>query len=134
MQTKKKEQNKIQEKNKIRHRTKQRQTKLIINNVKVVSTLQKLTIKGAATKQGQALDVGEGRKRGSHSSSCHSFGISFAPLVVETLADTAAVKQWRLLNLLVAFEARDLACLHQRLQATDEPELVMKCCQKNNLI
>ena len=54
-------------------------------DVTVISPLQKLTVKGAATTQGHALDVGEGRKRASHSSSCHSSGISFVPLVVETL-------------------------------------------------
>ena len=54
-------------------------------DVSVILPLQSLTIRGAATTQGHALDVGEGRKRASHSSSCHSAGISFVPLLVETL-------------------------------------------------
>ena len=54
-------------------------------DVTVISTLQKTTIQGAAVRQGFALGVGEERKRASHSSSCHSAGISFVPLVVETL-------------------------------------------------
>ena len=54
-------------------------------DVTVISPLQKLTIKGAATTQGHALGVGEERKRASHSSTCYSAGISFVPLVVETL-------------------------------------------------
>ena len=54
-------------------------------DVTVISPLQKLTLQGAATTQGHALVIGEERKLALHSSACHSAGISFFPLVAESL-------------------------------------------------
>ena len=54
-------------------------------DVTVISTTQQLTLQGAASTRGYALAVGEERKRASHSEACHSVGVSFIPLVVESL-------------------------------------------------
>ena len=54
-------------------------------DVTVISTLQQLTVNEAATTQGHALSVGEERKRAAHNESCHTAGVSFVPLVVESL-------------------------------------------------
>ena len=54
-------------------------------DVCVISTMQQLTIQGAATVQGHALLVGEERKLAAHADACRAVGISFIPLVVETL-------------------------------------------------
>ena len=51
-------------------------------DVHVISTLQQLTLKEA---QGHALSVGEERTRAAHSEACHAVGITFIPMVVETL-------------------------------------------------
>ena len=51
----------------------------------VTSTLQQLTLQGAASTPGYALAVGEERKRASHAEACRSVGVSFIPLVVESL-------------------------------------------------
>ena len=51
----------------------------------VISTLQQLTLKEAAVTQGHALSVGEERKRAAHSEACHAVGVTFIPMVVETL-------------------------------------------------
>ena len=42
-------------------------------------------MQGHATMRGHALGVGEERKIASHSSTCYTAGISFVPLVMETL-------------------------------------------------
>ena len=52
-------------------------------DVHVISTLQRL--KDAAVTQGHALSVGEERKRAAHSEACHAVGVTFIPMVVETL-------------------------------------------------
>ena len=54
-------------------------------DVHIISTLQQLTLKEAAVTQGHALSVGEERKRAAHSEACHSVGVTFIPMVVETL-------------------------------------------------
>ena len=54
-------------------------------DVHVISTLQQLTLKEAAVTQGHALSVGEERKRAAHSEACHAVGVTFIPMVVETL-------------------------------------------------
>ena len=54
-------------------------------DVHVISTLQQLTLKEAAVTQGYALSVGEERKRAAHSEACHAVGVTFIPMVVETL-------------------------------------------------
>ena len=54
-------------------------------DVSVISTLQQLTVNGASTTQGYALSVGEGRKFAAHAVSCRSVGVSFIPLLVESL-------------------------------------------------
>ena len=52
----------------------------------VISTLQQLTVAvGASTTKGHALSVGEERKRAAHAEACHSVGVSFIPLVIESL-------------------------------------------------
>ena len=54
-------------------------------DVTVISTLQQLTLQGAASVQGHALIVGEERKMAAHAQSCRAVGVSFLPLVMETL-------------------------------------------------
>lgn len=54
-------------------------------DVTVISTLQQLTIHGAASMQGHALRVGEERKIAAHAEACRTVGVSFVPLVVESL-------------------------------------------------
>ena len=54
-------------------------------DVTVISTLQKLTLQGAAITPGHALAVGENRKMTMHASHCQAVGVSFVPLVIESL-------------------------------------------------
>ena len=54
-------------------------------DVTVISTLQRLTLHGAATIQGHTLSVGKERKMTAHFESCRSVGVIFLPLVVELL-------------------------------------------------
>ena len=54
-------------------------------DVTVISTLQQLTIHGAASMQGHDLRVGEERKIAAHAEACRTVGVSFVPLVVESL-------------------------------------------------
>ena len=51
----------------------------------VISTLQQRTLQDAAETQGYALSVGEERKMVAHAASGRAVGISFIPLVVESL-------------------------------------------------
>ena len=53
--------------------------------VTVISPLQQLTLQGAASTQGHALSVGATRKNAAHADPCHDVGVTFIPLVVETL-------------------------------------------------
>ena len=54
-------------------------------DVSVISTLQQLTLSGAANVTGYALSVAEDRKRASHEASCRDVGVSFVPLIFESL-------------------------------------------------
>ena len=54
-------------------------------DVTVVSTLQNRTVAGAASVSGYALSVARERKVAAHSEACQSAGVSFVPMVVETL-------------------------------------------------
>ena len=54
-------------------------------DVTVISTMQQLTRQGASNTPGYALEIGEGRKMAAHAEECREIGISFVPLVVETL-------------------------------------------------
>ena len=54
-------------------------------DVTVVSTLQNRTVAEAASVSGYALSVARERKVVSHSEACQSAGVSFVPMVVETL-------------------------------------------------
>ena len=54
-------------------------------DVTVISPLQQLTMQGAASMQGHALSVGATRKNAAHADPCHDVGVTFIPLVVETL-------------------------------------------------
>ena len=54
-------------------------------DVMVISTLQQQTIAGASTTQGHALSLGEERKMAAHAEVCRSVGVSFNPLVVESI-------------------------------------------------
>ena len=54
-------------------------------DVTVISTMQALTMTGAATTQGHALSVGENKKMATHAEACRSVGVPFVPLVVGSL-------------------------------------------------
>ena len=54
-------------------------------DVSVISTLQQLTVNGASTIQGHALSIGEERKLTVHAAPCRSVGVSFIPMIVESL-------------------------------------------------
>ena len=54
-------------------------------DVTVISTLQSLTVNQASSVQGHALMVGEERKRAAHAEACHAVGVSFVPLVAESI-------------------------------------------------
>ena len=51
--------------------------------VLIISTLQQLTLEGAASTQGHAVSVGKERKMTAHSEACRSVVVIFLPLVVE---------------------------------------------------
>ena len=53
-------------------------------DVTVISTMQ-LTVRGATDTQGHALMVGDERKPMAHEEGCSSVGVSFIPVVAETL-------------------------------------------------
>ena len=48
--------------------------------------MQPATIQGAATTRGHSLLVGEARKLSAHADACNEVGVSFIPIVFETLA------------------------------------------------
>ena len=54
-------------------------------DVTVISTLQQLTLQGAAITLGHALAVGENRKMTMHASHCQAVGVFFVALVIESL-------------------------------------------------
>ena len=51
----------------------------------VISTLQSATYSGAANTQGFALQAGEQRRMPVHNEACQADGVSFIPLVAESL-------------------------------------------------
>ena len=59
-------------------------------DVTVISTMQQATIQGAAVTQGHALLVGEARKLAAHANACQAVGVSFIPVVLETLGGLSA--------------------------------------------
>ena len=63
-------------------------------DVAVTSPMQQLTITQASTSQGYAIKVGEERKQKAHGQACQDAGITFLPLLAETLGgwSTTAVK------------------------------------------
>ena len=54
-------------------------------DITVISTLQSSTLLGATNNQGHALRVGDERKIAAHNKSCRVVGVSFVPMVVESL-------------------------------------------------
>ena len=56
----------------------------------VISTLLQQTIAGVSTTQGHALSVVEDRKMAAHAEVCRSVGVSFTPLVVESIGGWSA--------------------------------------------
>ena len=60
----------------------------------VISPLQRLTIQGVAKNQGHVLVAGDERKRATHSSACHSAGILFVSVLVNSQG-TGAMRQLR---------------------------------------
>lgn len=54
-------------------------------DVTVISTMQPATIQGAAITQGHSLLVGEARKLSAHAGACNEVGVSFIPIVFESL-------------------------------------------------
>jgi hypothetical protein len=54
-------------------------------DVSVISPTQQLTIQSSSTTQGYAITIGEERKRRAHEQPCQAAGVSFVPLIVETL-------------------------------------------------
>ena len=54
-------------------------------DVTVISPLQSLTLHRATSSAGHALTVGEQRNVAAHAAACHAVGVSFVPLVFETL-------------------------------------------------
>ena len=57
----------------------------------VTSPLQCLTVDTAASVQGHAITSMEVRKRSLHQNACQSVGVSFIPLVMETLGGWSSV-------------------------------------------
>ena len=58
-------------------------------DVTVISPLQQQTLHAAASTPGHALQVGVQRKLTAHLSACHSAGVKFIPIVLETLGGLA---------------------------------------------
>ena len=76
-------------------------------DVHVISTLQQLTLKEAAVTQGHALSVGEERKRAAHSEACHAVGVTFIPMVMESLGEVGVRRQLSPSRTLDGFRASD---------------------------
>ena len=57
----------------------------IFLDITVISTLQSSILPAAANSQGHALRIGEERKMTAHNESCRAVGVSFIPMVVESL-------------------------------------------------
>ena len=54
-------------------------------DVTVISTMQPLTLAGAAASPGYALQVAEDRKMAAHFEACRAVGVDFVPVTVESL-------------------------------------------------
>ena len=54
-------------------------------DVTVISTMQLLTLAGAAASPGYALQVAEDRKMAAHFEACRAMGVDFVPVAVESL-------------------------------------------------
>ena len=54
-------------------------------DVTVISPMQSLTLEDATTTAGHALGIAEQRKLAAHAGDCHSVGVNFIPLVLESL-------------------------------------------------
>ena len=60
-------------------------------DISVICSIQRLTIQGAATTPGYALQVGESRKRDLHHAPYASADISFIPLLFESLGGLSSL-------------------------------------------
>ena len=80
-------------------------------DISVVSTLQKGLLVAGAAKAGHALALRVASKTSLHNAACEGAGVSFSPLVVETLGgwDAAAV---RLVQQLASFSSRRLGTVY----------------------
>ena len=52
--------------------------------------MQRAPVNGAASTQGHALLVGEARKMSAHEAACAAAGVTFVPIVMETLGGMSA--------------------------------------------
>ena len=68
-------------------------------DVTVVSTLQNRTVVRAASVSGYALSVARERKMAAHSETCQSVGVSFVPMVVETVGGAIGRSQGQCLGI-----------------------------------
>ena len=60
-------------------------------DISVISTLQNLTVQRAASTPGHALQVGELRKRTLHDAPCAAVGVSFLPILFESLGGLSSL-------------------------------------------
>ena len=60
-------------------------------DVTIISTMQPATINGAVSTQGHTLLVGEARKLSTHEAACTAVGVSFVPIVMESLGEMSAL-------------------------------------------
>jgi hypothetical protein len=60
-------------------------------DVSVISPLQKLTLISSSSIQGHALCIGEERKCSAHVKPCHDVGVSFIPMIAETIGGWSEV-------------------------------------------
>ena len=60
-------------------------------DVTVISTMQQAMVNGAASTQGDALLVGEASKMSAHEAACAASGVTFVPIVMETLGGMSAL-------------------------------------------
>ena len=62
-------------------------------DVTVTSPLHHLTLAGAASVRGHALQVAEDRKRAAHHANCGAAGVVFLPIAVEALGQAVGVRK-----------------------------------------
>ena len=60
-------------------------------DVTIISTMQPATINGTASTQGHAVLFGEARKLSTHKAACTAVGVSFVPIVMESLGGMSAL-------------------------------------------